>query len=239
MQPRFVGRLGLADAVTVTNAALGFLAIVVAFEDPELAARLVLLAAIADGLDGVVARWRGGTPAGPYLDSLADVSSFAIAPAVVVFAVVAADWSISLSLADPYAIAALLLPALFVAAAVTRLGLYTAYDTNASYTEGVQSTLAATIVGAAVLSGMTEPWFLLAVTGAFCYLMVSPLRYPDLLARDALLMGVVHTLAVLFPRALDGSFPFALLLLGLAYLIFAPWLYWRDGWVLLELKEKS
>ena len=55
MQPRFVGRLGVADAVTATNAALGFLATAAAVVDPGLAARLVLLAAIADGLDGVVA----------------------------------------------------------------------------------------------------------------------------------------------------------------------------------------
>ena len=35
--------------------------------------------------------------------------------------------------------------ALFVAMAVARLGMYTAYDTTASHTEGIQTTLAATI----------------------------------------------------------------------------------------------
>ena len=87
MQPRFLGQLGLADAVTVANAAVGFVAAAVAVGDPTLAARLVLLAAIADGLDGVIARARGGTPVGDYLDSLADVASFGVAPAVLVYGV--------------------------------------------------------------------------------------------------------------------------------------------------------
>ncbi|MFC6754147.1 CDP-alcohol phosphatidyltransferase family protein, partial [Halorubrum tibetense] len=88
MYLRFVDRLGLADAVTVANAAVGFLAVIAATVDVTLAARLILLAAIADGLDGVVARHRGSTPAGPYLDSLADVASFGVAPALLVAVVV-------------------------------------------------------------------------------------------------------------------------------------------------------
>jgi len=229
MRPRFVGRTGLADAVTVANAMLGFLAVVVAFADPVTAARLLLLAAILDGLDGVVARWRGGTAVGPYLDSLADVASFALAPAAIVYALAAREWGLApLEMPGARAAVAIGVPALFVGAAITRLGLYTAYDTGDEYTEGVQTTLAATILGAAVLVGVQRPGVLLAASGAFCYLMLSPLQYPDLLARDALLMGVVHGLAVLVPEALGRAFPWALLFLGLGYLLVGPWLYWRE-----------
>ncbi|MFC6737129.1 phosphatidylcholine/phosphatidylserine synthase, partial [Halolamina salina] len=49
MRLRSLGRLGPADAVTVGNAALGFLAVVAATVDIGLAARIVLLGAIADG----------------------------------------------------------------------------------------------------------------------------------------------------------------------------------------------
>lgn len=239
MQPRFVGRLGLADAVTVSNAALGFVAAVLAPTDPILAARLVLLAAIADGLDGVVARYRGGSAAGPYLDSLADVASFAVAPAVLVYVVLVDEWGVTPALSDPQFLVAIGAPALFVAMAVTRLGLYTAYDTEDEYTEGVQSTLAATIIGAAVLAGLARPDLLLAVTLAFAYLMVSTIRYPDLLARDALIMGIIHVMAVLVPRALGKAFPFALLTLGIAYLMLGPWLYWRDGFPGLATKGNA
>ncbi|WP_247731375.1 protein sorting system archaetidylserine synthase [Halovivax limisalsi] len=229
MLPRFVGRLGAADVVTVANAALGFLAVVLAFADARLAARVVLLAAVLDGLDGVVARHFGGTPVGPHLDSLADVASFAVAPAVIAFVVVtdglaidAGAWSLELG-------AVTAVCGLFVAMAVTRLGLYTAYDTADEFTEGVQTTLAATILGAAILAKVTDPWLVLGATAAFCYLMVSRIRYPELLARDALLMGVVHVLAVLIPDFFGRTFPYALLTLGVAYLVLGPALYWRGG----------
>lgn len=239
MRPRFVGRLAVADAVTVANAAVGFLAVATAMlavagrsVAVDLGARLVLLAGIADGLDGVLARRYGGSAAGPYLDSLADVASFAVAPAALVFAVAVAAEGWTVAAASPRAALTLGLPAGFVAMAVLRLGLYTAHDAGDDYTEGVQSTLAGTILAAAILAGVEDPRVLLAASAAFCYLMVSTVRYPDLLARDAFLMGAVHALALLFPRALDRSFPVALLTLGVAYLTLGPWLYWRGDWLL-------
>ncbi|SEW01056.1 protein sorting system archaetidylserine synthase [Natrinema salifodinae] len=228
MLPRFVGRLGVADAVTIANAALGFVAVVVAAVDIDLAARLILLAAVADGLDGILARRYGGTDAGPYLDSLADVASFAVAPAVLSFVVVTDGPAIGTDAISTEFLVATAVCALFVAMAVTRLGMYTAYDISGSYTEGVQTTLAATVLGAAILAHETQPWLVLAVTAAFCYLMVSRIRYPDLLARDAAIMGVVHVLAVLIPDFAGRTFPYALLTLGLAYMTLSPWFYWRE-----------
>ncbi|ELZ14009.1 CDP-alcohol phosphatidyltransferase [Natrinema thermotolerans DSM 11552] len=229
MLPRFVGRLGVADAVTIANAALGFVAVVVAAVDIELAARLILLAAIADGLDGILARRYGGTEAGPYLDSLADVASFALAPAVLSFTVVTDGLAVDFDTVTPELLAVAGVCALFVAMAVTRLGMYTAYDISGSYTEGVQTTLAATVLGAAILAGETQPWLVLGVTGAFCYLMVSRIQYPDLLARDAGIMGIVHALAILVPDFAGRTFPYALLTLGLAYMTLSPWFYWGDA----------
>lgn len=224
LTPRFVGRLGVADAVTVGNAALGFLAAAVAMVDVSVAAQFVLLAAVLDGVDGVLARRYGGTRVGPYLDSLADVASFGVAPAMLVIALVE-----DAAVGGPGAVVALGVPALFVAMAVVRLGLYTAYDTAETTTLGVPSTLAATTLGAAVLSGVEEPIVVLAITAAFCYLMVSSIEYPDLLARDALLMGIVHVLAVLVPGFQGGMFPVSLLTLSLAYLLLGPWLYWGEA----------
>lgn len=229
MLPRFVGRLGIADAVTVANAALGFVAVVVAIVDIELAARLILLAAVADGLDGLLARRYGGTDAGPYLDSLADVASFAVAPAVLACLVVTDGLTISLETVTLELVFVASVCALFVAAAVVRLGMYTAYDISGNDTEGVQTTLAATILGAAILAGVADPWLILGITAAFCYLMVSRIRYPDLLARDAGIMGVVHVLAILIPNFAGRTFPYALLTLGIAYMAFGPWFYWRSS----------
>ncbi|AXG07560.1 phosphatidylcholine/phosphatidylserine synthase [Haloplanus rubicundus] len=224
MQPRFVGRLGLADAVTVSNAMLGFLAAFVATRDAGLAARIVLLAAVMDGLDGVVARKRGGTLAGPYLDSLADVASFGVAPALLVASRAADVWSWG---TDPLAYGlALLVPAVYVAMAVTRLGLYTAYDSDASETKGVPSTLAATVLSAGVLAGFVGPSLLVALSGLLAALMVTQITYPDLHPQDALVMGVVQVLAISLRGRPGEVFAFALLFLALAYLFLGPRFYW-------------
>ena len=227
MQPRLLGRLGLADLVTVANAALGFVAVAAAAVDPGLAARLVLLAAIADGLDGVLARIRGGTAVGPHLDSLADVASFGVAPATLVY-VVATDGGAA-GFGSPLSIAAVAVPAIYVSVAVVRLGFYTLHDSDTPKTEGVQTTLAATILSAAYLAGITAPIVLVGTTALFGCLMIAPITYPDLYARDAAVLGGLQFLTVLFPTAVGRALPRALLLSAVAYLVFAPFFYWRDA----------
>lgn len=226
MQPRFLGQLGLADLVTVANAALGFVAAAVAVVDPGLAARLVLLAAIADGLDGVIARWRGGTAVGPYLDSLADVASFGVAPAVLVYVVATGGGGSDLSSLS--VVAAIGVPAVYVAIAVVRLGFYVLHDCDVPETEGVQTTLAATIIAAAYLAGITDPAVLVGATGLFCYLMVAPVTYPDLYARDATVLGGLQLLALVFPAVASRVLPRSLLLFAVAYLVLSPVAYWRE-----------
>jgi len=222
MQPRFVGRLSLADAVTTTNAAVGFAAVALAGVDVTLAARLVLLAAIADGLDGIIAARRGSTEFGAYLDGLADVASFGVAPGMLVYTLA---WTAPVE-APVRQVLAVGVPAVFVAVVVVRLALYTELDATDHTTEGVQSTLAGTVLAAAVLSG-AGALVLVGATVLFWYLMVAPIEYPDLLPRDTLLMGGVQALAVLAPTVYGGLFPKVLLVWAVAYLVLAPWFYWR------------
>lgn len=227
MGSRFLAELTVADLVTLSNAVIGFVAIAVAPSDPDLAARLILLSAVADGVDGALARSFGGSAIGPYLDSLADVPSFALAPAVTVYAVTAGY--APGGFADPLAIIIVgLAPALFVTLAILRLGVYSAYDTNATKTVGAPSTLVATILATALLiPHPTEP-ILLVLTGMLALAMVAPVDYPDLLIRDALLMGGIHILAVAFPMFYGRVFVYALLTLALAYLVLGPRFYWGE-----------
>ena len=74
--------------LTVGNLLSGALAIVFTLHSgrPEVAMWLIILAAIFDFFDGMVARLLGvSSPIGKDLDSLADVVSFGLAPAVLVF----------------------------------------------------------------------------------------------------------------------------------------------------------
>ncbi|WP_435096843.1 protein sorting system archaetidylserine synthase [Halarchaeum sp. P4] len=223
LRPRFTGRLGVADVATVVNAGLGFCAVAAATVSPALAARVLLLAAIADALDGMLARRYGGTAVGPYLDSLADVASFGVAPAALAVVTAQAAWD-----GDPLKVgAAVAVGAAFVAMAVVRLGLYTANDVGNAHTEGVPTTLAGTLLAATVLAGFDAPLVVVGCTALLALAMVTTIPYPDLLVRDALVMGAVQALALLAPAALGRLFPRALLAFALAYLLLGPGFYWR------------
>jgi archaetidylserine synthase len=226
-RPRFVAALSLADGVTATNAALGFLAATLAPLSPPLAARLVLLAAVADGLDGVLATHVGSTPVGEFLDSLADVASFCVAPALLVVSTVRLERGVALLGGTGWV--AVAVTALFVVSGVVRLGLYTAYDVERERTEGVQTTLAATVLAAGLLAGIATPVVLVGATMIFAGLMIAPIGYPDLRVRDALVVGIVQVGAILAPNVLFRVFPRVLLVCALAYLVFAPRFYPTGG----------
>jgi len=215
----------VADVVTVTSAMLGFCAVVAATISPLLAARILLVAAITDAIDGILARRYGGTAVGPYLDSLADVASFGVAPATLVVEVALASWS-----PDPVrTVVAVAVGAAFVGMAVVRLGFYTADDVGNAHTTGVPTTLAGTLLATVVLAGFGQPTVMVVLGAVFTVAMVSRIPYADLLVRDALVMGGVQVLAILLPTAFGRLFPRVLLVCGFAYLLFGPWLYWRSA----------
>lgn len=75
----------LPDLFTLLNVVFGFLALLAAGRAwegnfPAYAVVFILLAAMADGVDGFLARKVGGSPLGANLDSLADLVSFGVAP---------------------------------------------------------------------------------------------------------------------------------------------------------------
>ena len=75
-----------ADIITLLNALLGFASIIMTLQGQlESALILILIAVIADGADGAVARYSGFGVLGANLDSLSDVISFGVAPAVAAF----------------------------------------------------------------------------------------------------------------------------------------------------------
>jgi CDP-diacylglycerol--serine O-phosphatidyltransferase len=221
-----VRRMSVADVVTLGNGAVGFVAGVLAFHDPGLAARLVLLAAIFDAIDGILARRFGNTEAGPLLDAITDVVSFGVTPALLIVAVAEAEYG-TLGTADPVVTAATLLTgAVYVLLAVVRTAMYSTHVDPEAMRPGVQNTLAATILAAAYLTDLAPPWALLVLLAILAVAMVAPLPYPKLRAGDAIVLGVVQIAAVAVPAAFGRIFPIAILVAALAYGIGAPWFYW-------------
>jgi len=228
MSLRVADRLGLADVMTLANAAVGVAAMTAAvLGEVQLIARLILLAAVADGLDGIIARSRGGTAVGPYLDSMADIVSFGTAPALFVFVAANDVWG-PLDQEPVLFAAATAVAAVFVVLSLVRTALYTVYVEEGENRPGIQNTLASSILAAAYLAGLTMVPALLAATVILAVLMVAPVPYPKLAARDALAMGVVQMGAIVAPTAVQRLFPRALLIAALAYLTLAPRFYWEE-----------
>ena len=92
MQKSMINLLSIADVISITNAIFGILAILFLLpigtcEEFQLRASFsfILLALLADGLDGIVARKTGKSNIGEYLESMADMTSLVIAPAVFIY----------------------------------------------------------------------------------------------------------------------------------------------------------
>lgn len=82
--------LTLPNAITTGNLTCGFLALSLLPTRPVVSAALVVAAAIFDSVDGPIARRRGKDQTfGMTLDSLADLVSFGVTPAMAVFLAVA------------------------------------------------------------------------------------------------------------------------------------------------------
>jgi len=93
LQKSMVSLLSVADSVSIINAIFGLLSIIVLFENFEIELNLkirisysfILLAILGDGLDGILARKLRKSEIGVILDSMADMTSFVIAPSIFIY----------------------------------------------------------------------------------------------------------------------------------------------------------
>ena len=80
--------LSVADCISLTNAVFGFLAVAMIFiGETRVAFTFILLAILADGLDGMIARKTRESQIGEYLESMADMTSLGIAPAFFIYSI--------------------------------------------------------------------------------------------------------------------------------------------------------
>lgn len=74
-----------ADMVTTIIIILGFLSIIYAPENIMLSSVLITIAGILDAVDGLIARRFASSDSGLVYDSIADIVSFSLSPAVIVY----------------------------------------------------------------------------------------------------------------------------------------------------------
>lgn len=89
METNIIKMMGIADIASLMNAVSGMMAIIAAYyQNTQLSALLLILAVLFDAIDGPLARkFPSQTKEvfGETIDSLADVISFGVAPAIILF----------------------------------------------------------------------------------------------------------------------------------------------------------
>lgn len=187
------------------------------------AAIAVMVALLFDGLDGWIARRLHTTSDfGGKLDSLADIVSFGIAPAVILYGIGLKELGIL----------GWLVVILFLIAGAVRLALFKPGSAT-GYFVGLPITAAGGAAVSLVISRVDfTAWGLATVLIPLATLMVSRVRYPDmkrLNVRDIKLWKILLLIGIAI----------AVTLVDLKYLIFLPFviyiLYGIKGWVLSKV----
>lgn len=211
-------RLSIADTLTLGNATCGFMAVYftttgiliphldleagqesgMARHSAATAVILMLLAAIFDLFDGLVARKLRSSPMGAELDNLSDLISFGLAPAyfVLVYGMVAEDAHPQVS-----AVAAIVV----LLAVVLRLARFSCVTMKDGMFQGMPSPFGALTIVSIVLLGLPFIPTLLAIIGT-AWLMVSRVEYPKprgVLA-VAMLAWIVSAMGLLAAWAFDA-----------------------------------
>ncbi|MFC5452314.1 CDP-diacylglycerol--serine O-phosphatidyltransferase [Paenibacillus aestuarii] len=161
---------------TVGNLFLGVLSIILAFSGKHgMAAVLVIIAMLLDGLDGRVARaLNAQSEFGKELDSLSDVISFGVAPAFIMYVVAFNDPSV-ISPAFAW-----IVTAIFPICGALRLARFNVIAGVPGYFIGLPIPAAGGVLCTlALFASDINVYVLLVSTVLLSYLMVSTVKYPN------------------------------------------------------------
>lgn len=232
----------LPNLFTTGNLFCGFWAIISVFQDKFFyAAVAILLASVFDVLDGKVARLSGSTSKfGVQYDSLADLVSFGIAPALLAF-----SWALR-----PYGKFGWLAAFLFVVCGALRLARFNVQSSSGEvkYFKGLPIPAAALMIALTILlyielieTDWVKDIAVLAMIYVLAFLMVSNIRYfsfkeLDLAKRKpfSIFIFVILSMIVIIMQPVIVLFVFAL-----AYVFSGPVnmiLAWRKKKVLRKME---
>jgi CDP-diacylglycerol--serine O-phosphatidyltransferase len=155
--------ISMADYITLINAACGFYAITVVMVQKHVAGLvLVILNCLLDLLDGKVARKTRASIYGGDLDSLTDIVTFGVTPAIVIFNVLTGGIAMFTAM-------------VWLIAGILRLARYNSIKTP--YFIGVPLSIAALFVLGLVVLGSSKEIILIGTLG-MAFLMVSNIKVP-------------------------------------------------------------
>jgi len=193
------------DLFTILNISLGFAAILLIHESQsqdtiKLAVLLIIIAAVADGLDGFVARRTGSGPLGANLDSLADLISFGAAPAFLVVGAFSPPMHIW-----PAAI-------IFLICGALRLARFNISNKSDQLFEGLPIPAAGMALSASVLLG--RPGLAVTLMLILALLMISSIPYPKIRDKRVLSILGFFTIAAAWAVFFQSNTIYTAILLG-------------------------
>ncbi|WP_321419269.1 CDP-diacylglycerol--serine O-phosphatidyltransferase [uncultured Methanomethylovorans sp.] len=204
----------MPDLITLLNALCGFGAIVATQNGMlQLSCILILIAAIADGLDGSLARYTGGSEIGGALDSLADVISFGVAPAII----------IAVHMGNKYF--TLLAVCFYLTCGILRLARFSISKYNNNFFNGLPITAAGITVAAIILAsnGQLQPIVMEFGSIVLGFLMVSSVPYMKIRGKEKTLpLTVIFAISILsyfLHTTHRSAFSVPLLLIMILYII--------------------
>jgi len=163
----------IPSLLTAGNLFLGVISIILVFnERPGLAAIMVIIAMLLDGVDGRVARaLNAQSEFGKELDSLADVISFGVAPAFLMYVV---------ALQDVTPVLSWLVTGLFPICGALRLARFNVKESTPGYFIGLPIPAAGGILATIALfkDDLSSTVFIVTAV-ILSLLMVSNIRYPN------------------------------------------------------------
>jgi CDP-diacylglycerol--serine O-phosphatidyltransferase len=218
--------LSIADLVTLLNAMLGFLALLLVFSNEfQLAAVLILLGLLADGLDGMVARRLGNGKIGEYLEPLADMISLSVAPLSLFYKMyyntVVLQPSVHLFLGVVIVFSLL--------CSIIRLSSFSLLKEKQFFVGLPTSASALFLVLMSYLT--SEVWIVLAGIILLSVAMISPIRFPKPGLKVDLLTAVFIVATILLDSMYYNIAPLLLLAALLSYILLGP--------IYLSVKKRS
>lgn len=215
----------IPNLVTMLNLVFGMFSILSTLDgNYECAVWCIVLAMIADGMDGRVARYLNeSSELGKELDSLCDLVSFGVAPAVLAY---------SFQL-NEYGFIGYLVAAFFAACGAFRLARFNVNtDVVKGFFMGVPIPAGGCVLAAFVYMGVhLDAWMFILLVMLFGYLMVSTVKYPDFKGKGkdgtfgkvpAVIAGLVGLyIFITYSNSLLFVIFFTYILFGLLNLVFS------------------
>lgn len=160
-----------ANFITFLNLVFGSTSIIYTMnKDYKLAAIFILLAVVMDGLDGRVARrLQTSSDMGKELDSICDIVSFGVAPAVLLYSQV---------LFNSFNYVGLACALIFIICGAYRLARFNVLDVS-GYFVGVPITIAGCLLALfSLLAAHLHPMVILLILLGLSLLMISNVQFP-------------------------------------------------------------